>query len=411
VSRVCVIGAGIVGCATAYQLARAGHRVTLVDERSAPGLLTSAANGAQLSYAYVEPFASPATLRALPKMLASRSSPVRMRLRADWRQWAWGARFLLACRQAQVRRATWQLLELARLSRETLEGWMRTEDWQFSFARNGKLVLCSDLAMLRRQEAQVRLQAPFGCEQAVIGRLECLAIEPALAGSAAPFVGGVWTPGECVADPRRLCAELVTSLRALGGTTLFGERVTGLRREGDRFVAARRATGEIEADAFVLAAGPHAARLAAGAGVHLPIYPIRGYSLTLHYRGERRPKVSVTHLGQKTVYAPVGDVLRVAGMAEVDGYETTIPTDRVQTLVRNLEQLYPGLCAPEPCSPWSGLRPATPTSLPIVEQWRGTNLFVNAGHGALGLTLAAGSASLVERLVSRNAVQRAMVGV
>jgi D-amino-acid dehydrogenase len=403
-SRVCVIGAGIVGCATAYQLARAGHRVTLVDERPGPGMLTSAANGAQLSYAYVEPFASPATLRALPKMLASRSSPVRFRLRADWRQWAWGARFLLACRQAQVERATGQLLELARLSRDTLERWMRAEDWQFSFARNGKLVLCPDMATLRRQQAQVRMQARFGCEQYVLGKSECLAIEPALAAASAPIVGGVWTPGECVADPQQLCAELVKSLRLLDGTVLFGERVDSLRCEGARVVAARTASSELEADAFVLAAGPHAGRLAATMGAHLPIYPIRGYSLTLRYRGARRPKVSVTHLGQKTVYAPVGGVLRVAGMAEVDGYESVVPPDRVETLLRSVAEVYPELCDAGPCSPWSGLRPATPTSLPIVEQVPGTNLFVNAGHGALGLTLAAGSAATVERLIARRAL-------
>ncbi|HEU4460082.1 MAG TPA: FAD-dependent oxidoreductase [Methylibium sp.] len=399
-SRICVIGAGIVGCATAYQLARAGHRVTLVDERSAPGMLTSAANGAQLSYAYVEPFASPATLRALPKLLLSRASPVRFRLRADWRQWAWGARFLMACRKTQVQRATRQLLELARSSRETLDDWMRTEAWQFSFARNGKLVLCPDTATLRRQEAQVRLQASFGSEQSVVGRSECLAIEPALSGSAAPFVGGVWTPGECVADPRLLCGELVRSLRSLGGTTLFGERVEALRRKGSAIAAVRTSASEVSADAFVLAAGPQAARLASTFGLHLPIYPIRGYSLTLGFRGERRPKVSVTHLGQKTVYAPVGGMLRVAGMAEIDGYENTVLQARATTLARSLEELYPGVCNLEPNSPWSGLRPATPTSLPIIRAVPGTNLIINAGHGGLGLTLAAGSAKLVEQLVA-----------
>jgi D-amino-acid dehydrogenase len=281
-------------------------------------MLTSAANGAQLSYAYVEPFASPATLR--------------------------------------------------------------------------------------RQQAQVRMQARFGCEQYVLGKSECLAIEPALAAASAPIVGGVWTPGECVADPQQLCAELVKSLRLLDGTVLFGERVDSLRCEGARVVAARTASSELEADAFVLAAGPHAGRLAATMGAHLPIYPIRGYSLTLRYRGARRPKVSVTHLGQKTVYAPVGGVLRVAGMAEVDGYESVVPPDRVETLLRSVAEVYPELCDVGPCSPWSGLRPATPTSLPIVEQVPGTNLFVNAGHGALGLTLAAGSAATVERLIARRAL-------
>jgi len=391
-TRVCVIGAGIVGCAAAYQLARTGFAVHLVDAAGEPGTRTSFANGGQLSYSYVEPLASPATLRALPGMLMSRRSPLTFRLRADGRQWRWGLRFLAACRAGAARQGTARLWEIARTSRETLEGWMRSEVWSFGFERNGKLVLSPDAKTLRRQAKQVQLQAALGCVQEVLTRGECLQREPALAGGSARFFGGVWTPDECVADSFQLCRELVRSLRGLGGTVSFGRPVSGFVRDGTRIMAARTVHGDVEADAFVLATGPDAAALAATVGLHLPIYPIKGYSLTLPFRCDARPRASVTDLGRKTVFAPLGGRMRVAAMAEIGAHGLAIPPERVNTMLEGLQAVYPGLCDTDAPLPWAGLRPATPDSVPIVGRWGDTNLFINAGHGALGLTLAAGSA-------------------
>jgi len=400
-NTVCVIGAGIVGCATAYQLARDGVDVLLVDAAPEPATLTSFANGAQLSYSYVEPFASPATLRALPKMLLAPDSPVRFRPSANPRQWGWGLRFLLACREERARAGTATLIELAGLSRRTLEAWMRDEHWSFLFSTNGKLVLCPDSASLAHQAHQVGIQAALGCHQEVLTPADCRRIEPALAADDASFVGGIWTADECVADPYLLCRELVQSLRALGGRTLFGQRVETLVRAGGRYVAARTAQGDLRADAFVLATGPQSTRLAASIGLSLPIWPIRGYSLTAPFRRAARPRVSVTHLGQKTVFAPLGEHLRVAAFAEIDGGALKIPAERIETMKRNVEALYPGLCDLAAPQTWAGLRPATPDSLPIIRRHRESNLVLNTGHGGLGLTLAAGSARLAADLVQR----------
>lgn len=403
---VCVIGAGIVGCASAYQLAREGHAVLLLDAAGGPGEGCSFANGGQLSYSYVEPLATPATLAALPKMLLERHSPVRFRPTLDWRQYAWGLQFLAACRAARVGATTRRLLALSTLSRDTLADWMRDGAWPISFARNGKLVMCADDASLQRQIRQMRLQARWGCEQEALSLDQCLEKEPALLGAVRrtrnAYVGGIWTPGECVADAHALCRVLVDRLRSRGGETRFGTRVTGfaLGRRGVHAVLTPE--GELACDAVVLATGSDSPRLARQLGESLPVYPVKGYSLTLPIvDAARAPKVSVTDLGRKTVFAPLAGELRVAAMAEIGGHDLKVVPARIEQMRSAAAALYGG-CVDARASgrPWSGLRPATPTSLPIVRRaHRHANVYLNVGHGALGLTLAAGSAVMLQRCV------------
>jgi D-amino-acid dehydrogenase len=402
--KVCVIGAGIVGCATAYQLALLGHEVHLLDRAPAPGRGTSFANGGQLSYSYVEPLASPATLRGLPAMLLSSDSPLRFRLRADARQWAWCLKFLKACTARQSQQGTRDLLLLAQLSRETLDAWMAREDWQFSFQRNGKLVLCPDAESLQRQAAQLQFQATLGCRQTVLTPQGCVDQEPALAHSIGQFAGGVWTPDECVGDPHALSLEMTKSLLRLGGQVHFDTAVTGFTLQGGKVRAARTPGGAFNADVLVIANGVDAPRLASSVQLALPIYPIKGYSITLPLRSpQQAPSVSVTDLGRKTVFAPLGGRLRVAARAEVVGHDLSITRAPIQQMAAAVEQLFPGLCDVrdlDTMQPWAGLRPATPTAVPVIGQRGPVNLYVNAGHGALGFTLAAGSAAVLARQIA-----------
>ncbi|HSI50120.1 MAG TPA: D-amino acid dehydrogenase [Ideonella sp.] len=400
--KVGVIGAGLIGCATAYALAREGHEVLLLDAASGPGQAASRANGAQLSYSYVEPLASPGTLRGLPRLLLDPASPLRVRPVADWRQWAWGLQFLAACTTAQVQRGTIELLALARTSRRVLEAWLAEENWDIAFARNGKLVLCGSEASLAAQRRQIDFQVRHGAApQQVLTAGECIAREPALAGQAGRIAGGVWTESECVADPFALCRALLAGLLRHGGQARFHCTVSGFVSSGRQVRAVRSSLGEIEADQWVLAAGSQSARLAAPLGLRLPVWPLKGYSLTLPLRRpERAPRVSVTDLSRKTVFAPLAGQLRVAAMAELGGHDLAIPPQRVAQMKASVEALFPGACDLDKPCPWAGLRPATPTGLPLIGPAQGwDNLLLNAGHGALGLTLAAGSAARVAGLL------------
>jgi len=401
---VTIVGAGIVGAAAAYVLARDGHRVTLLEERAAPGELTSFANGAQLSYSYVEPFATPATLRKLPAMLFDPQSALKLRLTGEWDQLAWGLRFLCAAHPAQVRHATRELLRLSFLSRDELDAACRADDLRFDHAVPGKLLLLDTPQALAGAQRQVALQRTLGCEQQVLSADECLALEPALAACRSRIEGGVWTPGEAVGDAWLLTRELVDRLRRMGGEVRYSTRIAGFRLDGRRIVALQADSGEElpAGDAVVLANGGEAAVLARRVGMRLPLYPIKGYSITLPLADPAQaPRVSITDLGRKTVYAPLPGKLRVAGMAELVGPDRRVDASRIAQLRAATRETFPGACD-DRADPhgWAGLRPATPTSMPLIGATRIENLLLNVGHGALGFTLAMGSARLLAQCVA-----------
>jgi len=397
--KICVIGAGVIGCATAYQLVRSGHEVLLVDAASGPATGTSFANGAQLSYSHVAPLANPATLRAIPRMLWEAHSPLGLRIRPSMAQWVWIVAFLRSCGAQQAGRGTLALLATASLSRDTLERWIRDDGMDIGIQRNGKLVLCRDERSLTSQRRQVSLQSNSGSEQVLLDRDACIEREPALS-QYTGFIGGVWTPGECAADPRTFCATLIAAARQRGACTSWSTTVDDLVIEGGRVAAARTSDGDISADAYVLANGIAAPRLARQLGESLPIEPIKGYSLTLRMKpGITAPTTNVTDLGRRTVLAPLDGRLRVAAMAELGQDDLRIPPHRLVQMTQTVQAIYPGLCDFHAPAAWAGLRPATPTSLPVVRQSRVANVFLNVGHGALGFTLACGCAVQVAQAI------------
>ncbi|MFT7721227.1 MAG: D-amino acid dehydrogenase [Roseateles sp.] len=401
--RIIVIGAGIVGLASAWFLARDGHAVTVVDQETEVGRGASFANGGQLSYSYVAPMAAPSVLRGLPGYLLRANSPVRFQPSADPAQWTWLLRFLRACNAGAGAIATAKLLALSFHSRDMLHEMIGATGIAFHHRRNGKLVVQSSLAAQREAELQMRLQATMGCVQEALTAAECVALEPALASLRGRLVGGIHTPSEEVGDCRMLCLGLERVLAAAphGVTFALGTRVEGMAMTGGRVAALRTSLGPMEADLYVLAAGAGSRGLGRWAALSLPVQAVRGYSISARVRdGHAPPERSITDTARKTVYAPIGGHMRVAGFAEVTAGTPEMRPGRVAALIATLQATFPGLCDVEDVQPWSGLRPATPTGLPVIGPSRVANLMLNVGQGALGFTLAAGSGRLLADLVA-----------
>lgn len=397
-----VIGAGVVGMTTAYYLHREGHRVSVVEAGPGPGLVTSRANGAQLSYSFVAPLADPAVLPKLPAWLLGRDTPLRWRPRLDPAQWRWCLDFLRACTRGRSRATTRELLALGLYSRHCVHQLVGHERPAFDFSSGGKLLVYQDAAAYGRALAQMDYQASLGCEQRALDRQACLALEPALADIGDSIAGAIHTPTEDAGDCLRLCTELERILRASPGAAQFhfDTPVSALRTEGGRIVALATPAGDVQADQYVLAGGIGAQALARRIGMDLRIYPLKGYSLTYDLTPDSiAPRASISDIGRKVVYARLGQRLRVAGMVDIGAAGGAIDPRRTRSLERDVARLFPRLNAAGAPQPWAGLRPARPDGKPLIGATPWRNLWLNAGHGGLGFTLAAGSARMLVDLM------------
>lgn len=401
--HICVLGAGIIGVTSAYRLLEEGHEVTLIDARPVAGNGTSLGNGAQLSYSYVAPLADPSVWTHWPHYLFSADSPLTLRPAMDPAQWRWLLSFLGACNAASVQRTTVELLRLAFLSRDQLNQIRTALPFDFSYSTAGKLVMYTDPSGLDSARKQVAFQAQYGCRQEVISAERCLQIEPALAAANRQWAGGVYTPSEEAGDCAQFCQGLVNVMTAKPGFRFLHSTsidAPTLERGVLRAVQAGKQT--ISADAFVLALGADSAAFARQAGFRLPVYPLKGYSITVPLDDAvaqtAAPQVSITDLSKKIVYARLGNRLRVAGRVEIVGMDTSIPARAVNELKQGVRELFPDSARNTDdarLSPWAGFRPATPSGIPIIGASPVANLFLNVGQGSLGWTLACGSAELL----------------
>jgi D-amino-acid dehydrogenase len=399
--HICVLGAGVVGLTTAYYLARAGHQVTVVERNGEPGQGASYANGGQLSYSYVAPLAAPGALAGLFGGLLSSDRPLRLTPRIDPRQWHWAAGFLKACTAPRMRRSTAELQPLAYLSRAGLRALVAEEEIDFDYHQRGKLVIHGDARALDAAKALAEFQARLGAEQSMLDAEACLALEPSLRAIRRRIRGGVYTPSDDAGDCQKFCAGLDRLLAARYGVERrYHHEIGKLRREGRRIRSALSDKGEIEAEQFVLAAGLASRRLARSLGFDLPLYPLKGYSLTIPVTGdEASPRLSVTDSARRVVYARLGGSLRAAAMVDVGARHGAVEPRRIAALKRQVAESFPGLSGLDRAQAWAGQRPATAQGKPILGPSPFENLWLNLGHGALGFTLACGTAQLVADLV------------
>jgi D-amino-acid dehydrogenase len=401
--RIVVLGAGLIGVSSAWFLAADGHEVVVVDRQPGPARETSFANGGQISTSHAEPWANPATpLKAL-KWMGREDSPLLWRMSADLAQWEWGLRFLRECCPARTRANIRAILALALDSRARLKILRRELGLEYDCLERGILHFYTDRAEFEHAIPQAALMREYGCDRVVKTAAECVAIEPALAQATQPIVGGTWTADDESGDAHRFTVALAERCAARGVVFRHDTPLIGLEAAGGRIVAAHCADGEkLAADAFVVALGSYSPRYLRPLGIRVPVYPAKGYSITIPLAPDApAPIVSLTDDGAKLVYSRLGDRLRVAGTAEFAGYDTTLNAARIEALSRRTRQIFPRLAGADfQAECWTGLRPATPSNVPLIGGTSLGNLYVNTGHGTLGWTMAVGSGRLLADLVA-----------
>jgi len=405
--NVCIIGGGIIGMATAYQLTKQGIHVTLIEAEHDVALKASFANGGQLSYSYVAPLADPSVFTDLPKWLVRKDSPLKFTPQPSLAQWRWLTHFLLACRSSVQSASTRALLSLSYLSRQNIHDWLQNDALEFHHQVNGKLVVHENPKSWDRACRQVEKQAQLGASQKLLNAEELFTLEPAMEGMRGRAIGAVYTADEEVGDCHVLAKSMLQKLQKRGSFTLLnGVKAIGFKKTGSVVHAVHTNTGEIEADHFVVASGAQSASLLKPLGYSPLLFPLKGYSLSLEQETQSTPfpKISVTDYARRIVYAPIGTQLRIAAMVDIKGFSNTVDPRRIAILKNQIQETFPQLNLSN-AELWAGLRPATPTSKPVIGACPTTqNVWLNIGHGALGFTLAAGSAQLLGEMLSTSAL-------
>ncbi len=401
--KVLVLGAGVVGVASAWYLNKAGHEVTVIDRHSAAGMETSFANGGQISVSHAEPWANPGAPLKILKWLAREDAPLLFRLRPDLRQWLWGLSFLRECLPARTRHNIRQIVTLGLYSRSSLQALRAETGIQYDQLSRGILHFYTSEHELDSAVEPARVMREHGCDVEMVSREQCLAIEPALRD--AKVLGGSWTPSDESGDAHKFTQGLAR-LSAERGVKFRTARVLGLAAEGGRVAGVRierpDLTGEVaKADAYLICLASYSPHLARPLGIRLNIYPAKGYSVTLPVADAARAySVSMTDDEYKLVFSRLGDRLRIAGTAELNGYSTELNPVRCRAILRRTLELFPGGGDPARAQFWTGLRPATPSNVPYIGATRYPNLFLNTGHGTLGWTHSCGSGRAIADIVS-----------
>lgn len=410
--HVVIVGAGVVGVTTAWYLRQAGCEVTVLERNAGPARETSFANGGQISVSHAEPWANPSAPMKLLQWLGKEDAPLLFRLRADPDQWRWGWQFLMECKAERSTHNMKQLLNLGTYSRTCLQQLRRFTGIKYDHLTKGILHFYTDRKEFDLAKEPARIMRDLGCERRVISVDEVLRIEPAMAQIAPRLVGATYTSADESGDVHLFTTHLADMAALAGVQFRYGVRVQKLRTVGagtTMRMAGVELAGEsgayevITADAYVLAAGSFSPLLAKTAGVRLDIYPAKGYSATLPITDlAKAPHVSLTDDEYKIVFSRLGDRLRIAGTAELNGYDLALNPVRCEALVRRALQVFPGVAQADQASYWAGLRPATPGNVPYIGRSKVQGLWLNTGHGTLGWTHGCGSGrALVDLICGR----------
>lgn len=403
--KVLVLGAGVIGTATAWYAARAGHDVVVVDRREGAGLETSFANGGQISVSHAEPWANPDAPAKILKWLWRDDAPLLFRLKADPAQWTWGVRFLYECLGWRTRANIAQIVKLSVYSREALRELRAETGIEYDHLERGILHYYTDPDEFEGAVEAASIMRRYGLDREPKTVDEAIAIEPALAAARAKIVGATYTASDESGDAYLFTRNLARLAEGRGVSFLYDRPIAGVRIAAARVegivVKSQGAEETLRADAYVVALGSYSPLVTRPIGIDLAIYPAKGYSASIDVADPARaPTVSLTDDEAKLVFSRLGNRLRVAGTAELSGYSTELNAVRCAAIVRRAAEFFPGAGHYDRAVFWAGLRPSTPSNVPLIGRTRYPNLYLNTGHGTLGWTQACGSGRALADILS-----------
>jgi D-amino-acid dehydrogenase len=398
--KIIVLGAGIVGVTSAYQLVKGGHDVTVIERQPGPALETSFANAGEVSFGYCSPWAAPGIPAKAIKWLFMKHAPLILRPRVDVAMLSWLVKMLSNCTSTRYAINKSRMLRLADYSRTSLAALREETSIAYDERMQGTLQLFRDQAQLDACAKDVKALVADGVPYEVMDRDGCIRVEPALTEVRHKIVGGLLTPKDETGDCFKFATALASKAEEAGARFVYGTSIEGLDIERGRVRGVVTARETFSADAVVVALGSFSPLFLKRYGIRLPVYPVKGYSLTIPITdASRAPLSTVMDETYKIAITRLGNRIRVGGMAEISGYTNDLGLARRRTLEYSVTDLFPGGDATKG-SFWSGLRPMTPDGTPIIGPTRLTGLFLNTGHGTLGWTMSSGSARLIADIVS-----------
>lgn len=404
--KVIVMGAGIIGTASAWYLMKRGHEVTVIDRQPAAGLETSFANGAQISVSQSEPWAAPGAPFKVMKWLMKDDAPLLFRPKMEWHQLSWGMRFMIECLPWRFRHNIREMVNLGLYSRQSIQELRAETGIEYDQLTRGILQFYTSRDDFLAAQESSQLLRQYGIEREVKSAEEAIAIEPALHHIRDRLAGATYAPTDESGDAFKFTQNLAALCKAKGVTFKYGAMVEAIETDQGKIsgVRLRHSTGHTEtdtADAYVCAMGSYSYLMLKPIGITLPVYPAKGYSATLSTEGfSGAPSVSLTDEAMKIVFSRIGNRMRIAGTAELDGYSTSLSMIRTEALVKRARDLFPGAADYDNPVYWTGLRPATPSNCPLIGGTRYANLYLNTGHGTLGWTEGCGSGRALADLIS-----------
>lgn len=399
--RVLVLGSGVIGTTSAWYLRQAGFEVTVVDRQPAPALETSFANAGQLSFGYTSPWAAPGVPFKAIKWLFEEHAPLAIRPTADIAQYRWLWQMLRNCTSARYAVNKARMVRVSDYSRDCINELRAATGIDYEGRQLGTTQLFRTQQQLDAATQDIEVLREYGVPYEVLDRQGIARVEPALAGKTEMLVGALRLPEDQTGDCQLFTNKLAALAEAAGVEFRFDQDIASIQTDGDRITGVR-INGKLEtADHYVLALGSYSPQLLAPLGMQLPVYPLKGYSLTLPItNAAMAPNSTILDESYKIAITRFEDRIRVGGMAEVAGFDLSLEPRRRATLEKVVKDLYPDGGDLSQASFWTGLRPATPDGTPVIGATPYRNLFLNTGHGTLGWTMAAGSGRYLADLMS-----------